>query len=317
MALDHYVSQVHLKRFYSPDLDDLMYAIRKSDLKRFTPKAQDVCRIDEGNTNDYLVEPRAIEEFLKSVEGRYNSAVSVLEAGKPDKETIYVIAGFASYVLTCSPAAMRINSEPLQANLKATAKILETIEKLPPPPSTLGGKDFADLIESGKVKFEIDPKFPQAIGVSNVLQRVAMFGNFSWEVLINEHNDCPFFTSDFPTALEKTSDVRVLNRVFPLTPTLAIRIQPDINIDHDSVDYEFRHFSSQRRKVTRREAIDINRLLVQSAEDTVFFGDDQTWVANFIEKNRNFRIESETIEIPQPRGVMLWSRQAIGRFQRG
>ena len=29
MALDHFVSQVHLRNFYSPVLGDLMYAIRK------------------------------------------------------------------------------------------------------------------------------------------------------------------------------------------------------------------------------------------------------------------------------------------------
>jgi hypothetical protein len=40
MALDHYVSQVHLKNFYSPALDGLMYAIRKSDLKRFPTKSR-------------------------------------------------------------------------------------------------------------------------------------------------------------------------------------------------------------------------------------------------------------------------------------
>jgi hypothetical protein len=76
MALDHYVSQVHLKRFYSLALNGQMYAIRKSDLKRFTPNARSVCRIEEGNTNEYLIEPRAIEEFLKTVEGRYTDAVS-------------------------------------------------------------------------------------------------------------------------------------------------------------------------------------------------------------------------------------------------
>ncbi|MBZ0139246.1 MAG: DUF4238 domain-containing protein [Pseudorhodoplanes sp.] len=319
MALDHYVSQVHLKRFYSPTLGDLMHAVRKSDLKSFTPRAQDVCRIDEGNTNDYLVEPRAIEEFLKPVESRYNAAISVLQGGtsKLDHETIYVVAGFASYVLTCSPAAMRINSEPLKANLESTTKLLESIGEMPPPPPELGGKDFAELLESGKVKFKIDPKFPQAIGVSNILRRVAMFGNFRWDILINEHVDCPFFTSDFPTALEETSEFRVLNRIFPLTPTLAIRVVPNINVDSNTVNYEFRHFSFQRRKVTRQESININRLLVQSAEDAVFFRDDQAWVAKFIEKNRSFRVETETIEIPQPRGVMLWSRQAIRPFRRG
>ena len=37
MPLDHYIPQVHLKKFYSPVLGERMYAIRKSDLKCFTP----------------------------------------------------------------------------------------------------------------------------------------------------------------------------------------------------------------------------------------------------------------------------------------
>jgi hypothetical protein len=311
MALDHYVSQVHLKRFYSPMLDELMYAMRKSDLKRFTPKAKDVCRIEDGNTNDFLVEPRVIEDFLKPVESRYNAAVSAFETGKPDQEAIYVLAGFVSYILTCSPGAMRINSGPLKANVEAAAKLLQAMGRIPPPPQNVGGKDLADLLEAGKVKFDIDPKFPQAVGVANILQRVAMFGNFKWDVLINEHQDCPFFTSDFPVANEASANPRLLNRIVPLTPTVAVRIQPDINLDHDAVTYEFRHFSHNRRKVKRQEAARINRLLVQSAEDTVFFHDDQPWVASFIEKNRDYRIETETVDLKQPRGNVQWSRQVI------
>ena len=60
MPLDHYVSQVHLKNFYSPVLDGLMYGTRKSDLKCFRTKSQDVCRIEDGSTNAYLREDRAI-----------------------------------------------------------------------------------------------------------------------------------------------------------------------------------------------------------------------------------------------------------------
>src|SRR5215475_8201703 len=64
MPLDHYVSQVHLKNFYSPLLGELMYAFRKSDSKKFPTKAQDVCRITDHNTNPFLQQPRVIEDFL-------------------------------------------------------------------------------------------------------------------------------------------------------------------------------------------------------------------------------------------------------------
>jgi len=45
-----------------------MYAIRKNDLKAFTPNSDAVCRIENGNTNPFLQEERIIEEFLKGIE---------------------------------------------------------------------------------------------------------------------------------------------------------------------------------------------------------------------------------------------------------
>jgi len=98
MPLDHYISQVHLRNFYSPALGDLMYAIRKSDLKRFPCNSESVCRIEEGNTNAYLIHDRAIEDFLVGVESKYNASVVKLRNSKIDPECIYAVAGFAAYV---------------------------------------------------------------------------------------------------------------------------------------------------------------------------------------------------------------------------
>ena len=68
MALDHYVSQVHLKQFYSPSLGELMYATKKSDLKSFQCNSKSVCRIEGNSSNYYLTNDRAIEDFLRGVE---------------------------------------------------------------------------------------------------------------------------------------------------------------------------------------------------------------------------------------------------------
>jgi hypothetical protein len=115
MPLDHYVSQVHLKNCNSPALDGLIYAIRKSDLKRFRTKSQDICRIEDGSTNAFLRESRAIEKFLKDVEPRFNVSLAKLRENKFDQECIFCIASFVAYIITCSPAAMRIHSGPLKA----------------------------------------------------------------------------------------------------------------------------------------------------------------------------------------------------------
>ena len=292
-----------------------MYAIRKSDLKQFTPNASSVCRIDEGNTNEYLSEPRLIEEFLKTIESGYNAAVLALEQGRPDLKSIYVVAGFVSYVLTCSPAAMRIFSVPLKGAVEMIAKRVDKQGLIPPPPAELGGKNLTELLESGKVELNVDPKYPQAIGVANILQRVVMFGNFHWEALVNTHDDCPYFTSDFPVAIEPTADKRVLNRVVSLAPNIALRIRPDISLSGKPIRWDFCNFSFSIRKVTRHEAIKINYSLVRSAENTVFYRDDQDWVTRFVRKNRNFRIETEKIQVPQPKGTLQWWREAIVAYQ--
>ncbi len=311
MALDHYVSQVHLKRFYSPALDGLMYAIRKSDLKKFTPNAKAVCRIDEGNTNEFLTEPRAIEEFLRTIEGKYNVAVESVRARKIEANTIYTIAGFTCYVMICAPAGLRIFAEPLKGIVELTAELLDGMGALPAPPPELGGENLTELLKSGAVKAAIDPKYPNAIGVANILQRVAVFGNFTWEVLINEHADCPFLTSDYPVAIETTDDPRLLNRIVPLAPDLAIRIVPNFRLDRRQADFEFRQFKARYRAVARNEVVDINRLIVRSAEDTVFYRDDAPWIPPFIEKNRDFRIEMQNTRVATPAGTMQVSGQII------
>ncbi len=95
----------------------------------------------------------------------------------------------------------------------------------------------------------IDPKYPQAIGISSILKCSNIFGNCEWEILQNDSKDSPFFTSDFPIAIEKTSNPCVLNRIVPLAPNLAIRIKPDISIDRDQIDLSFPKFSCVSRHI--------------------------------------------------------------------
>jgi hypothetical protein len=81
MPLDHYVSQVHLKQFFSPALGSRLYATKKSDLKSFQCHSKDVCRIEDGSTNAYPINDRAIEEFLRGIEPNYDASISKLRQG--------------------------------------------------------------------------------------------------------------------------------------------------------------------------------------------------------------------------------------------
>ena len=309
--LDHYVSQVHLKKFYSPVLGERMYAIRKSDLKCFTPNSKRVCGIHDGSTNAYLREDRAIEEFLKTIEPNYNSALEKLIAGKIDVDCIYTISGFVAYVVTCSPGGMRVRSGPLKSTVEVTAARMDARGLIPSPPPELGGASLTELLRSGAVKFTIDPKYPQAIGISSIFQHTANFGNFKWEILRNGFADSPFFTSDFPAAIEKSDDPRILNRIIPLAPDLAIRIRPDLAIERGQADFSFANFDCRIRDISRTELVQLNRLIVRCAEETVFYRDDSPWVQPFVAKNRQYRIEPITQELATPTGTFPISTQRI------
>jgi hypothetical protein len=83
---------------------------------------------------------------------------------------------------------------------------------------------------------------------------------------------------DFPIAIEKTSDPRVLNRIVPLAPNLAVRIKPDISLDETQIDLSFSKFSCVSRHIGHGDVVKINTLLVRCAEDTVFYRDNHPWV---------------------------------------
>jgi hypothetical protein len=311
MALDHYVSQVHLRNFYSPVLGERMYCIRKSDGKSFTPNSGSVCRIEEGSTNSYLMEDRAVEEFLKGVEPKYNASVAKLEAGEFDAETIYVIAGFAAYIQTCSPTAMRLHSAPLKSMLESTARALDARGAFPQPPASLGANSLTELLQRGELKFTVDPKYPQAIGITNILRMVKMLGNSAWEVLRNPFEDSYFFSSDYPSGIEESGNPMVINHITPLSPSVALRIFPDPSLRHEQLDLAFGRLRGRVRTIDRAEVRNLNRLIVQCAEDLVFFRDDKPWVKSFVTRYAHYQVGTQTRELETPDGAVLISQQLI------
>jgi hypothetical protein len=309
MPLDHYVSQVHLRNFYSA-VTQRLFGIKKSDLKTFPCRSEDVCRIEDGSTNAYLTRERAIEDFLLSVEPRYNTAIATLRDGNPDRDCIYVVAGFAAYVSSCAPAAMRIGTPPLKAQLDAEARRLDkqgVFEKAPP---SLGGKSMTELLDDGTVNFSVDQKYPQALGISGITYRQSVWGNSSWEVLRNTDPDVSFCTSDFPVAIEHRPDGGV-NRIVPLAPDLAVRIIPDNRLRGAPPDLSFGNFSCRYRPAGRADVVGINRTIVQCAEEVVFFRDDTDWVKPFVSKNRYFRIETVIDQIRFRNRVVPTATQRI------
>lgn len=298
MALDHYVSQVYLKNFYSNDLGSLMHAIKKSDLKYFTPDSDSVCRIEMGNSNPFLAEERIIEEFLKTVEPNYNSAVDAILNKNFEKDVLYTIAGFVAYVQTCSPTGVRISKKHLEFMVEYAGKIFDQQGKITPLPKELGGKTFTELLNEGIINVKVDPKYPQALGIAEIIKNLSFFANCHWDIIINEYEDCSFFTSDFPIGFELSDDALIINKIIPLRPQVAIRIKPHIDIDTEKPDYNFSKFRYRFVKPKRNEIVELNRLLVRCAEDLVFFHKYFDWIFPFIKKNSNYYIKPEIYEVP-------------------
>jgi hypothetical protein len=312
MPLDHYVSQVHLRRFYSPALGGRMYAIRKADLKAFTPNSESVCRVLDGSTNSYLLKDRAVEDFLKTIEPNYNLALESLTTGKIDHNCIYAVAGFVAYVITCSPAGMRIHSKPLKSIVEEEAAVLDEHGVFPPTPDVLGDASLTELLRDGVVKVTIDPKYPQAIGMQSILKFIIHIGNSKWEILQNDSKDSPFFTSDFPIAIEKTRDAHILNRIVPLAPNLAVRIKPEMSLDRTQMDLSFQNFSCASHHIGHVDVVKINTLLVRCAEETVFYRDNHPWVPPFVRKNQHYRIETDTKTLRQSTGTLFsWNQRVV------
>jgi hypothetical protein len=313
MPLDHYVSQVHLKKFYSPILRKLMFATKKSNLTSFRCNSKSVCRIEKNSTNAYLINDRAVEDFLLSIEPRYDASLAKLRNGEIDQECIFVIAGFAAFVASCAPAAMRIHSAPLRSLVESEAAILDRRGLLPKAPSILRNKTLTQLLSDGAVKIEIDPKFPQAVGISTILDRASAWGNSTWEILRNVDSGSPFFTSDYPIALEARGE-RLANWIVPLAPDLAVRILPDVSLSGATRDLSFARFSCQARTPHHAELVEINRLIVRSAEDMVFYSKDLAWIPTFIAKNRHYRVEAVTERIPHGKGFLNMTTQRLVRL---
>ncbi len=313
MPLDHYVSQVHLRNFYSPELGERMFAIRKRDMHQFQCRSEDVCRIENGSTNEFLIHDRAIEDFLLGIEPKYNKSIDKLRKGEIDADCIYVVSGFVSYVQSCSPAGMRIHSSMPKNAVENTAKMLDARGEISPTPPELGGKSITELLETGEIQVTVDPKFPQSIGISNITSSMSAFGNFYWEILLNNVSDSPFFTSDFPITIESSNDPRVLNRVIPLAPDLALRIVPNIYYDKEAAKQNFSQHRFLLKKLSRKQVRAINKLIVQCAENLVFYSENEDWVPKFVSKNCQYRIEPLVEEIKVDNGTYSIFNQKISK----
>jgi len=302
MALDHYVPRVYLRHFCSDEQDQFIYAFSKNNLNPFRPNIKKICSINNGNTNIYTEDYRAIEKFLKEIEPKYDSTINKLSSNKIDTECIHVISGLVAYIRSCSPASQRIRSEHLKCIVEEETRRLSNQGVLPEPPPELGFGSLSEMLTNNQLQVEIDKKYPQAIGINLIQETTRTFETSQWEVLLNEHKENNFFTSDYPTAIERNYKTKHFNILIALSPSLALRIHPVRPYEKDPTLSKFRY---RIKKPSFDQVISINKTIVQCAENIIFYKYDYKWIPNFIKKYAAFRIEESIDRIPNDTGAFI------------
>jgi hypothetical protein len=134
--------------------------------------------------------------------------------------------------------------------------------------------------------------------------------------LHNSEADSPFFTSDYPAAIEVTDWNTPINRVVPVAPDLAVRIVPDIHLSRTKPDLSFAKLKAVHRPLKHAEVLDLNRLIVRCAEDLILYRDDRAWIEAFVAKNRRYRIEPVDQDVPTATGSLnLFSQRILARVE--
>ncbi|MFZ1679396.1 MAG: DUF4238 domain-containing protein [Rhizobiaceae bacterium] len=310
MPLDHFVPQVHLRKFYSED--GRLVGVKKANLELFFPTSKSVCARKDGSTNLYFKEPRIIEEFLKTIEPAYDDAVNKIRLKNIDAESIYTISGFIAYVMTCSPTGIRMLTNPIKASVESAAKLIDDQGLIPEPLTSLGDASLRKLLENGTVQISVDEMYPHSIGIANILKYIDILGNAYWDVMIADDYKSGFMTSDFPVAFGPSYNHRVVSKTIPLAPDIAIRIHPQLGRKNRKTDFSFSELRMKYERYSKNQIVDVNRQIVRAAESIVFCTRNEEWLVPFISKNRNYRSDTVVEKFPiSGHGDLIVARQAI------
>ena len=312
MALDHYIPQVYLKNFYTSD--NRLNCMSKQKMQLFQAKTEAVCRIKNHSTNEYLIEPRLIEDFLKNIEPKLNIAIKDFENGSIGSESLYVVSGLISFISTCSPCAMRLAAKSLRRNVEEISKNEDRFGRIKPIVYDGIHHTLSELLENGSLKVSIDEKFPQAIGIRKILDTLYRIGNWTWEILMNNTPEL-FITSDYPIGIEVSSLNRPINKIFPLTPHIAIRLLPEKKVAGHKGRIGFNEFKYRIVELGRTDVSYINKILIQCDEQYVFFSEITNRIITKISKYSKYRVNLKDYMLPTERGYLLILTQVIEETQ--
>jgi Protein of unknown function (DUF4238) len=305
MPQDHYVAQTYLRAFADPETPGRIHAYRKSDAGYFSPSSTAVCKSLNWDLNSKYLSPQdALGRWLKIFEPHWAGAVTrLLETHNLLPKDKYLITGYWAYLSTCTPTSQRVATGFQQAELDETYLDRFIAYAEAHPDEYPQAAAYLPLVKEGSLKAEIDRNYPKAVVTTQLLEHQWCLYHQEWNVVWNNTAEL-FLTSDNPSCFDyEYGGPMYPARYLPLAPRLALwtPIEPDNLPKIGSVALPARR--SIGREATAKFVRDMNRLVLQSAENIVLSSEPRPYISACVEKYKNWRVRSsEVMRIPTAHG---------------
>lgn len=316
MPRDHYVAQTYLKHFLDPALGNLLHAYDKTDLKHFTPTTKNICCAQDWDTNPYFEDDRAIDQYLRVIEPKWDHGVVDIQNLLKYEEVKYFMAGYIAVLVSCTPASIRTLTHATAEMVASSGNIIaRQIQNYPerfPGAKPLPPDVFEQLMASGGLVAKIDPKHTHARTMQNLVDLQWHFYKSPWMILDNQ-TDSPFLTSDFPVAYYYPKPHSQLPyRFAPISPRYAVLIKPSLDdADRKAPKESFGKFPSTEtaiRSIRPEFPKILNKITIQGAEQFVISAYDAPWIMKMVKKYQNWKMDSGTVRLPHGNGELIVSR---------
>ncbi len=323
MSQDHYVARTYLKHFGDSDHGGMLHGYHKPRGDIFPCWPRDVCREWDGDINPTLKDPGLLGAFRGYFEPHWNPSVAQIASGNLRQQDKWAIAGYLANLMACVPAWLRVNlrsqidmrgtvvRDSLRAQKNRGAALNETQQQL------------LVFLKSGK-RLPLDPTEAKAHAIKDLVDHAWRAYNADWIILRNDSKQ-PFITSDNPFAFGWSGyPGEPVRRYLPVTPNLCVCVSfdparhDDRKLTPELLDEDLK--AGPRGTVragTARpaEVRQINKLIVQCAEEQIFSSKAFDQLPQLIKKYGRSRLEAECFEAPGPRGLHVGTRYFVRERQ--
>jgi hypothetical protein len=283
MTKDHFIAQTYLKRWCDPGKKPPLQAYRKSDSKPFRCSPRDVCHEGDGDLiREYFTDPTLLGAFRKIFERPWRRIVERIDAGVASPEDKLLLSAAWAHFFLCTPAQRALVKDIYANEARALAPRLVEGHRLDPV--------------SLNIDIEREDDFFKRYAVKHLSRATRFFYNQDWIIWRNDA-ETPFITSDNPSAFVPGS--KPPERLLPISPSLCLRAKIDMRFpEADHFDFGSPTGSITFLRISRQQAMLINRFTVLNANDLVFSRYEDVGIAGLVKKYRGFRPQVEAVSFP-------------------